>query len=198
MSRTLSRIAPWLVLAAAVAAQLSLVVVRQSASIVSGDEGTFLAMAESLARDGDLVFGASDRERVEAETRPGRRAVILQKTDRIAYSKPALYPFIGAPWYLLGGEAGLLMLNVLALAAALALAYLYLRRVDSRPRRAAWTLVTFAGTGVLLSYAAWTMSDSLQASMALAGLVLCLACVRPSERREKGLDRFLDSISTLR
>lgn len=193
MTRSLPRLAPWLVLAAAVAAHLSLLVVRQSASIVSGDEGTFLAMAESLALDGDLVFGEADLERVEAQSRPGRRAVILQTTDRIAYSKPALYPFLAAPWYLLGRELGLVLFNALALAGALVLAYRFLRRIDDRPTRAAWVLVTFAGTGVLLSYAVWTMSDSLQASMTLAGLVLCLAVTRQGRGETDGLERFLDS-----
>lgn len=194
MTRSHSRLTPWLVLAAAVAAHLALLVVRHSASVVSGDEGTFLAMAESLALDGDLVFDEADLERIEAATRPGRRGVILQTTDRIAYSKPALYPLLAAPWYRLGRELGMVLFNVSALALALLLAYRYLRRVDPRPGRAAWTLVTFAGTGVLLSYTVWTMSDSLQASMTLAGLVLCLAALRATpDGAGDRLERLLDS-----
>ena len=154
-------------------------------------------MAESLARDGDVVFDLADRQRLEATERPGRRGVILQKTDRITYSKPALYPFLAAPWYLLGGELGMVLFNLGALALALVLSFLYLRRAAEGRDLAAWTLATFAGTGVLLSYAAWTMSDSLQASLTLAGLVLCLAVTRPRVARGGRLERvdlFLDSL----
>ena len=63
----------------AVLCQLTLLSLRRTASVVSGDEGTFLAMTESLALDRDLVFGSADLNRVEAASEKGRKALILQK-----------------------------------------------------------------------------------------------------------------------
>ncbi len=175
--RNRDRLLAVVLLALSLAGHLFLLSARHSASVVSGDEGTFLAMTESLALDGDLVFGAPDLERLEAAPQRGRKSVILQEYgDRIAYSKPVLYPLLAAPWYRLGGVAGLIALNVVALAAAMWLAWSALSRFGwSRP---AVTVATFGGTSVVLGYAAWTMSDSLQASMTLAGLALGLAGVR--------------------
>ncbi len=191
---------PWLALALAAGAHVALLAARQTATTVSGDEGTFLAMAESLAKDGDLEFGVEDRARVEAHPPGGRRAVILQRVgSKIAYSKPAVYPLLGALPFGIAGQAGLVALNVMALAAALWLAAVYLGRSEPDLDRVRWVLVTFAGTSVILSYVVWTMSDSLQASLVVAGLVLCLASERGPRRSGSGgsqpaaIHRFLDS-----
>ncbi|MCH7666484.1 MAG: hypothetical protein IH936_11215 [Acidobacteria bacterium] len=166
--------------ALALLCQLTLLSVRRTASVVSGDEGTFLAMAESLALDGDLVFGAADLDRVEAASEKGRKALILQEFgEETAYSKPVAYALLAAPWYRLAGPSGLVALNVVALALALLLAWGALARFGA-PNPAA-TVATFAGAGVLMSYAAWMMSDSLQASLTLAGLALGLAGARDRE-----------------
>ena len=49
----------------------SLMGLRDSLSWVAGDEGTYMAMAESLARDGDMIFSDRDRKRVESAPSPG-------------------------------------------------------------------------------------------------------------------------------
>ena len=102
--------------ALAISAQLSLLVVRNTTSVVSGDEGTFLAMTESLALDGDLSFGFEDRQRLESYPKGGRQAVILQKTDSgISYSKPSLFPLLAAPWFKYFGTVGPILLNGVSL-----------------------------------------------------------------------------------
>ncbi|MDH3744118.1 MAG: hypothetical protein OES47_03335 [Acidobacteriota bacterium] len=188
-------ILPWLVLGLAIGGQLLLLAARQTASLVSGDEGTYLAMAESLARDRDLEFGAEDRRRIESYPKGGRQAVILQKTDSgITYSKPAVYPLVGAIPFAVGGQAGLVALNAVALGAVLLLGVAYLRRSEQDQRLASWAVVTFVGTSVLLSYVAWTMSDSLQASFVALGLILCLGAERQRyELERRRLDRLLES-----
>jgi hypothetical protein len=165
----------------ALVAHLLLLLTRDTLHVVSGDEGTFLAMISSLALDGDLEFRVEDRERLEGSAASGRKAVILQQVgSKLAYSKPSTYPLLVAPAYLLLGEWGIVAFNGLCLFAALGLAWHFLRRFSPRTD-AAFTLVTFAATGALLPYVMWTMSDSLQSSLALAGGVLCLGGERKAQ-----------------
>jgi hypothetical protein len=179
----------------ALACQFSLLAARGTAPVVSGDEGTFLAMTSSLALDGDLDFSSRDRERLESYTEAGRRAVILQKTESgISYSKPTLFPLLAAPWYRLFGETGVVLLNAVALSLALICAWGFLRR-RTGVENPAPEMVSFVGTGVLLSYVVWTMSDSLQASLVLAGLAMALGGSRMSTAGGR-LDRFFSSPSS--
>lgn len=150
---------------------------RPPLGTVWGDEGTFLAMAESVARDRDLRFDDRDRARLEALAPEDRGAgtVILQTSDdgRFSYSKPILYPLLAAPFMPLAGRAGPIVLNILALGLASALAFAALRRRSDRGT-AALVLVTFLGASVVLPYVFWRMSDILQLSLVLAGLALSL------------------------
>src|SRR5690349_13939211 len=71
-----------------------------------GDEGTYTAMAASLARDFDLSFGAADRAWAEGHP-SGAVALILERTPHgLAYSKPVLYPLLAAPFVRLLGDWG--------------------------------------------------------------------------------------------
>jgi hypothetical protein len=165
--------------AAVLVGHVTLGVLRQSLTRVSGDEGTFLAMTESLVRDGDLRFEEADLARVEAATEPGRKALILQRSEvGLAYSKPIVYPVVAAPAYALAGEDGLAALNVVLLAAALLLAGRALARWWGGAEAAAWTLVAAVGTSAVPSYVVYRMSDLLQVALALGGLALCLTEAR--------------------
>ncbi|MEM1179382.1 MAG: hypothetical protein AAGM22_13615 [Acidobacteriota bacterium] len=146
---------------------------------VWADEGTYLAMTESLARDFDLRFDERDLERIE-ERHGGRTHVILQRTPRgIAYSKPLVYPIAAAPFYAVAGERGLVLLNVVAFAGALFLALLHLqalaRRDGTDPARSEWTLATWALASSVVPYLFWRMPDLLGSALTLAGLSLALA-----------------------
>lgn len=160
--------------ATSLGAFLVLAVQRDSFRTVSGDEGTYLAMAESLAFDGDLRIDERDAGRLLHSASPGRQAVILQHVGEADfYSKPSLYPILAAPFYrLAGGPSGLVWLNLLALGGALWCAWRYLRRFDAD--RALLTLTSFAGAGALLAYVAWRTADLVQVVAVLAGLALCL------------------------
>lgn len=154
---------------------------------VWADEGTFLAMVESLVHDRDLRFDERDEARIlphaEAPPRDPRRArasLILERTPKgIAYSKPIVFPLMAAPFHALFGERGLVLLNALALGAALLLAWVALRLLARRdrlpPALATWTVVSFTCAATLLPYLFWRMADLLQAALVLAGLALCFA-----------------------
>ena len=153
-------------------------VLRGSFSSVFGDEGTYLAMAESVSRDGDLMFDTADRERLVRADGAGRQTVILQQTAKgLSYSKPVIYPLLVAPFHRLLGPPGLVLFNVLAMGAALALAWGVLRR-QAAVEEAWLTLWTFFGAGVLPAYLVWKMPDLFQVALATAGLSLALAAVR--------------------
>jgi hypothetical protein len=162
---------------------------RRSLSSVRGDEGTYLAMTASLARDGDVLFRDEDEKRLATLRGEGPRTLILQRTDSgISYSKPLFYVLLATPFFALLGQPGLVLLNALAIGLALALVFLYLKRIGSTSE-AALVVVTFVGTGALLPHVLWKTGDALQAALAAAGLVLCLGHLRAPtvEERRKGL-----------
>lgn len=170
-----------IVFAIVVAAILvALAALRAPLGQVIADEGTYLAMIESLRHDGDLEFKEADRLRIAAETARGRQEVILHRAPdgRIAYSKPVLFPVLSLPFSALFGEAGPVALNALALVLAAWLALRYLRALAARdggdPGLGDFLLVTFLGAAVIVPYVFWRMGDSLQMALALAGLTLAL------------------------
>ena len=156
-----------------------------------GDEGTYVAMAASLARDNDLAFGAADA--AWAARKPGGVAVILERTGRgIFYSKPVLYPLLASPCFAMFGARGLVVFNVLVLLAALLCARALLVRLGPRGR-ATETLLTFLFAGAVATYVVWRMAESLQVALATAGLALALAAERPTTQAPRGaLERFLE------
>ncbi len=188
----------WLL--AATAAVITLFVVlgamRGALSRVVGDEGTYLAMAASVALDGDLRFGDDDLERVLAAEAGGRKAVILQRADgEVSYSKPPLFAIVAAPFYRLAGDAGVVILNLLALAAAAVLVWGFARRLGPE-LPAGWTVLTFLGAGALVPYLVYRTSDLLQAALAIAGAVLAVAGARPpagDPQPRNRLQRWLDA-----
>jgi len=167
---------------------------RDSLSTVWGDESTYLAMAESLVEDGDLRFTEADAARLAATAaREGeslsRSTVILHRTESgIAYSKPVLYALLAAPAVLVAGATGPVLLNLVLLLVAGWLGWLFLERLGTGGQ-AGLTLVTFIGASVVLAHVGWRMTDLLQATLSLSGLVLVLACLR---RRQDAARSWLD------
>ncbi len=176
-------VAAWVLATAGLALALALAMARPPRGLW-GDEGTYLAMTASLARDGDLEFSVADREWALKRPQGPPATVILQRVgDRITYSKPVLYPLLALPFYALLGASGLIALNLALALGGLWLAWLFLRRMGPPPQ-AALTLVTFAACSVLPFYLGWRMSDVAQVALALAGLVLAAGALRaPAGRR---------------
>ncbi len=152
---------------------------------VWADEGTFWAMAESLAEDGDLRFTEADRRRIEGAS-AGRGHIILQRTaSGLAYSKPLLLPLLAAPFYALMGAWGVVVFNVLAFGFCLWMLAAYLRALAKRSGRsravADATLAAFVLGAVVVPYVFWRMADSLQLSLVASGLALVMARDRELE-----------------
>lgn len=151
---------------------------RPASQPLWGDEGTYVAMTESLVLDHDLRFTEADRLRALPDDGEPPRTVILQRTrSGIGYSKSALYPLLAAPFYALFGERGLLLCNAAFLIVALLLAWAYLQRCGSASH-ATLAVLTFAAAGVLPLYVGWKMSESLQVALALLGMTLALGRLR--------------------
>ncbi|HKW03137.1 MAG TPA: hypothetical protein VJN96_25150 [Vicinamibacterales bacterium] len=135
-----SRTAAILIAAAIVLALAGrLIDVPSLAGKVKGDEATYVAMTLSLAHDGDLRYEPKDLTRFEAVYRQGPSGVFLKRThtlsprlqlawppivfdhtpvssaERLSYAKAFAYPLLAAPFELIGGLGGMLMLNVMLL-----------------------------------------------------------------------------------
>lgn len=172
MSRSALR--TWLPALVATSLFAWLAVLRHVPHALHGDEGTFVAMAASLVRDGDLAFDEADA--AWARERPGRpAALILQRTQSgVFYSKPVLYPLLAAPFYAVGESFGLWAFNALAVGAALLLAQGAIARRRDGDAAGATVLLFLCGS-TIVPYLAWRMTESLQVAIATAGLALTLA-----------------------
>ena len=117
-----------------------LIDVPRLAGKVKGDEATYVAMTLSLAHDGDLRYEAKDLARFQQLYPQGPSGVFLKRThtvsprlqlgwppivfdhtpvssaERLSYAKAFAYPLLAAPFALIGGLGGMLMLNVMLLA----------------------------------------------------------------------------------
>jgi hypothetical protein len=129
-----------------------------------GDGATYYTMAWSLAEDGDLRYEARDVFRVRREFPSGPQGIFLKRTrekpdERIYFAKAFLHPVVAAPFVRLLGTRGLLVLNVLCLAAALAVGYAELRRrAAPAPALAATLALVFASVAPV--YLLWPTPEA--------------------------------------
>lgn len=145
-----------------------------------GDEGTYVAMAESLAADADLVFDQRDRERALVGRFGDSPSVILHRAgERLYYSKPLIYPLLVAPAFLLAGRYAFWVVNLLALAAAAILAWRAMPEDDRR----GWKLSTFLAAAAVLPYVVWSMSDLLQFALAVGAVSTAVLSIRIGRAR---------------
>src|SRR5947208_9199385 len=144
-----------ILLIVALSAAVSVDVVKTGQGVKS-DESTYVAMALSVAYDGDLVYERRDLDRFFGLYRWGPDGIFLKRgkqlrvridasppfvhlrqtpdlrPDRLYFSKSLIYPVVAAPFVRLLGLNGMLVLNVLLLAVACACAYVFLA-ARSRP-----------------------------------------------------------------
>jgi hypothetical protein len=164
-----------ILLVVGLAAALSVDVVKTGQGIKS-DEATYVAMALSLAYDHDLVYERRDVERFFGLYRWGPDGIFLKRgkqmrarldawppfvhirrlpdtrTDRFYFGKSLVYPLVAAPFVRLLGLNGMLVLNVLLLAAACACAYVFLA-ANSRPAPALAFALAFVFAACVPIYA---------------------------------------------
>jgi hypothetical protein len=155
-----------------------------------GDGATYYCMASSLAQDGDLRYEVGDLLRVKREFPAGPQGVFLKRGSggfvrsesfpwlrrvpadkpQIYYAKPFVYSLAAAPLVRVLGARGLLLTNVLCLAAALVAGYFELRRRTSPGRALAASLVIFLAT-VAPVYLLWPAPELFNMALVALGLV---------------------------
>jgi hypothetical protein len=159
----------------ALAAAISVDVVKTGYGVKS-DEATYVAMALSLANDGNLSYERQDLERFYRLYRAGPDGIFLKRGkrlrlgltsrppfvrlvktadprgDRLYYGKAFIYAVAAAPFVWLFGLNGLLVLHVLLLGVVCACGYLFLS-ASSRGGPSLTFALAFVGASCVPVYA---------------------------------------------
>ena len=121
------------------------------------DEATYYMMGLSLVHDRDLTYRKEDLTRVWREFPGGPAGVFLKRGQKVGgapdlarnryyYGKSFIYPLFAAPFVLVFGTNGFLVLNAICLSLVLLAAYLFLHA-----RSAAWPSAMLAAGFVMAS-----------------------------------------------
>jgi hypothetical protein len=164
---------------------------------IKSDEATYIAMALSVAYDGDLTYEKRDLERFAGLYHSGPNGIFLKRgkhlrvefgggfpflrlakrddvnPDRLYYGKAFIYSVLAAPFVRLYGLNGMLIFNVLLLAVAVVCAYAFLV-VHSRPLAAALFTSAFFGAAALPVYGAFLMPEMFNVAIVLVAYFLWL------------------------
>ena len=164
---------------------------------IKSDEATYVAMALSLAYDGDLTYERRDLERFAGLYHSGPNGIFLKrgkhlrigidstfpfvqltKRDdtnpaRLYYGKAFIYPVLAAPFVRAYGLNGMLILNVVLLAAAFVCAYVFLA-AQSPHAIAALFAAAFFGAAALPVYGVFLMPEILNLAFVLFAYFLWL------------------------
>jgi hypothetical protein len=199
------------------AAALSIDVVKTGFGI-KGDEATYVAMALSVAHDGDLTYERRDLERFWGLYRAGPDGIFLKRgkewrvrfggpapfvhatrtqdrrADRLYFAKAMIYPVVAAPFVRLFGLNGLLVFHVLLLYGVCVCGYLFLA-AQARPGEEGAALVyslAFVGATVVPVLAVFLTSDTFNFALVFYGYFLWLykevAPAAPRFLRSRGSD----------
>ncbi|HEY8549886.1 MAG TPA: hypothetical protein VIL35_08035 [Vicinamibacterales bacterium] len=150
----------------------------ETGSGIKGDEATYVAMALSLARDGDLAFERRDLERFFETYRSGPEGIFLKPgydlalgrcgerqwpclvstqlpdQSRLYFGKSFAHAVAATPFVWLFGLNGLLVLNVVLLATVALAGYHFAALTTSPPVALAYVLA-FLGATVVPLYVVW-------------------------------------------
>ena len=138
------------------------------------DGATYLAMASSLAEDGDLRYEAKDLARFEDLYAYGPHGLFLKKGSGVLYfAKSLIYPLVGAPFVrVFGGTRGLLVLNAVCFGLGVWLGYGELRRRGVGEWAALVVVLGLFVCGVGPLYVWWLTPEVFNFALITAGLVL--------------------------
>jgi hypothetical protein len=149
---------------------------------IKGDEATYVAMAMSLAYDGDLVYDSGDEERFFAVYNSGPEGIYLKKgvrsffelngvapyvhrgtypegrDDRLFFGKAYISSVFAAPFVLVAGVNGILWFNVMLLAGVLLCAYRFIAARAPAVVALPYAL-GFLGASIVPLYAAWLSAE---------------------------------------
>jgi hypothetical protein len=121
------------------------------------DEATYYMMGLSLVHDGDLTYRKEDLVRVWRE--------YPSDAQRYFYGKSFIYPLAAAPFIVLFGTGGFLVLNAVALALVLLCGYLFLH-ARSGPWPSAILAAAFVMASVVPVYFVQMMPEVFNLSLA--------------------------------
>ncbi len=164
---------------------------------IKGDEATYIAMALSVAYDGDLKFGPQDLHRFQRlygtgpegiflqqgydlhlEVAPGWPPVRVSRTRRpsregLAFGKAFAYPVVAAPFIRLAGLRGLLLLNLLLLSAVVWMGWTF---AATRLGVAAAGVLTvaFVAASIVSLYTVWRTPEIFNFALVFAAYFLWL------------------------
>jgi hypothetical protein len=165
---------------------------------VKSDEATYVAMALSLAHDGNLSFERRDVERFAGLYHSGPEGIFLKRgaqlrvrssntfpfvrivaqpdpdTTRVYFAKAQIYALVAAPFVRLFGLNGLLLLNVVLLAGIAVCGYRFLAAQQSPPAAALAFTTAFLGAAALPVYAVFLMPEIFNVALVFAAYFLWL------------------------
>jgi len=164
---------------------------------IKSDEATYVSMALSVAHDGDLSFEKADLDRFLTIYPRGPEGIFLKRaytvrpivqarwpflalastpvptSERLAYGKAFIYPVVAAPFVLIGGVGGLVVLNVVLLAICLACA---VRFCQAQCGRIAGALLgtAFIGASIMPVYGVFLMPEIFNVALVFGAYFLWL------------------------
>ena len=175
-------------------ATLSVDVVRTGRGI-KGDEATYIAMALSVAYDGDLNYEAEDIDRFYQIYNTGPEGIFLKRgsdgsyrfdgvfpflhrdtqpedrADRLYFGKAYVYSVAAAPFVWVAGLNGLLLFNVFLVAVVVFAGYRFLAARSPGGLAAGYTL-GFFGASIVPLYGVWLTSELFNVACVFLAYVL--------------------------
>ena len=156
--------------AALTVAALSLDVPRMTYGI-KGDEATYVAMALSIAHDGDISYTREDIVRFFRVYGRGPDGIFLKPgqgaaaaPNRLFFGKSYIYPLVAAPFAWIAGLNGLLAFNVVLLAGVFLCLHAY-ASVRLSPCGAALVSTAFLGASVVPVYAVFIAPEAFNLAL---------------------------------
>ena len=163
--------------------------VARTAYGVKGDEATYVAMALSVAHDGDLVYESADIVRLHEVYEGGPSGIFLKRGggardryDQLYFGKAYIYSVLAAPFVFIGGLNGMLLFQVVLLAGMVLAAYLFL--AARSPRAVAiCSALAFFGVSIMPLHAVFLASEIFNAAcVTFAYFCWCYKEVAPPRR----------------
>ena len=160
---------------------------------IQSDEATYYSLGHSIATDWDMQFQRRDLARVWKEFPTGPQGIFLKRgrsfhlelqgrppfvrwvkgpdsrTDRLYFGKSFLYPLAAAPFIVLVGTNGFLVLHALLLTACFAAAYAFVRARSSSGAALAFAVV-FLFASVAPVYFVWLTPELFNLALIMLGL----------------------------
>jgi len=157
------------------------------------DEATYYSLGHSLAQDRDMQFQRKDLVRVWKEFPSGPQGIFLKRgrsvrlepqgrppfvrwvkgpdsrADRLYYGKSFVYPLFAAPFILLVGTNGFLVLHALLLTACFGAIYAFVRARSSAAAALGYAVVFLFGSAAPV-YFVWLTPELFNLAFVLLGL----------------------------